>query len=431
MSSKLKKLKDLERILTVTIPLEDYKDKFQSKINNIKGQAKLDGFRKGKVPNDVLEQKYGASIHADVVNDLIQASYPEALKENNLRPASSPTVKLESEDPSKPLVYSATFEIFPDIKPKVSSWTKYETFSINISDEDVNLAIEDICKRYGEWNDVDRESAKEDQVIIDFKGLINGEEFEGNSAADFKLVLGSNSMIPGFEDELIGKSKSEFKINAKFPDDYFKKDLAGSDATFEINLKTVQELTPAKIDKELFTKLEMDIEDETKFKAEILSRMEKEVKTQEKDLTKESIYETLLKINSFSAPKVTIKEQAEMMRKDSLMRIGQQENDATDDLFPLDTFMENAEKRVKLDLLFAELIKHYALAVTQEDLDNFIEAESKKYKDASQFKQWIENQPQQIEQFRMIVLEQKLVDNLKNDLKSKDKVIEFSELANK
>ncbi|MGB2162465.1 MAG: trigger factor, partial [Gammaproteobacteria bacterium] len=137
------------------------------------------------------------------------------------------------------------------------------------------------------------------------------------------------------------------------------------------------------------------------------------------------------KINSFSAPKVTIKEQAEMMRKDSLMRIGQQENDATDDLFPLDTFMENAEKRVKLDLLFAELIKHYALAVTQEDLDNFIEEESKKYKDASQFKQWIENQPQQIEQFRMIVLEQKLVDNLKNDLKSKDKVIEFSELANK
>ena len=120
-----------------------------------------------------------------------------------------------------------------------------------------------------------------------------------------------------------------------------------------------------------------------------------------------------------------------MMRKDSLMRIGQQENDATDDLFPLDTFMENAEKRVKLDLLFAELIKHYALAVTQEDLDNFIEEESKKYKDASQFKQWIENQPQQVEQFRMIVLEQKLVDNLKNDLKSKDKVIEFSELANK
>ena len=119
------------------------------------------------------------------MNDSFLSLLSRSLKENNLRPASSPTVKLESEDPSKPLVYSATFEIFPDIKPKVSSWTKYETFSINISDEDVNLAIEDICKRYGEWNDVDRESAKDDQVIIDFKGLINGEEFEGNSAADF------------------------------------------------------------------------------------------------------------------------------------------------------------------------------------------------------------------------------------------------------
>ena len=431
MSSKLKKLKDLERTLTVTIPLEDYKDKFQSKINNIKGSAKLDGFRKGKVPNDVLEQKYGASIHADVVNDLIQSSYPVALSENNLRPASAPSVKLESEDPSKPLVYSATFEVFPDIKPKVSSWSKYEKFTINISDDDVDLAIKDICKRYGDWADVKRESVLEDQVIIDFTGSIDGEEFEGNSAKDFKLVLGSNSMIPGFEDELIGKKPSEFKIKASFPEDYFKKDLAGKDASFEINLKTIQELSPAKIGKELFTKLEMDIDNEEKFNEEILSRMEKEVKTQEKDLTKESIYETLLKINSFSAPKVTVKEQAELMRKDSLMRIGQQENDTTDDLFPLDTFMENAEKRVKLDLLFAELIKHYALAVTQEDLDNFIEEESKKYKDSDQFKQWIDNQPQQVEQFRMIVLEQKLVDNLQNDLKSKDKVIEFSELAKK
>ena len=431
MSSKLKKLKDLERILTVTIPLEDYKDKFQSKINNIKGQAKLDGFRKGKVPNDVLEQKYGASIHADVVNDLIQASYPEALKENNLRPASSPTVKLESEDPSKPLVYSATFEIFPDIKPKVSSWTKYETFSINISDEDVNLAIEDICKRYGEWNDVDRESAKDDQVIIDFVGSINNEEFEGNSAKDFKLVLGSNSMIPGFEDAILDKEPSEFSLKAKFPEDYFKKDLAGVEAEFKITLKQIQELHEAKINKDLFEKLEMDVKDENAFREEISKRMEKEVEVQEKDLTKESIYETLLKTNSFKVPNITVKEQAELMRKDALMRIGQMEDQAGDDLFPIDTFMENAEKRVKLDLLFAELVNHFELTADAVMLDTFIDKESQKYKDPEQFKQWVKGQPQQLEQFRMIALEQQLIENLENALKSKDKVIEFSELANK
>jgi len=402
MTSKLKKLKDLERKLTVSVPVEEYDSKFKSKINSIKGQAKLDGFRKGKVPNDVLEQRYGPSIHADVVNELIQKSYPEALKENNIRPASAPEVALESEDPKKPISYSATFEIFPEISPKLSSWTKYENISISIEDEDIDLAIKDIVKRYGEWEDVSRKSQKDDQVIIDFTGMINGEEFEGNSSVDFKLVLGSNSMIPGFEDSIVGKEPSEFKITSKFPDDYFKKDLAGVEAEFNINLKTVQELKPAKVDEELFSKLDMEVKDEDEFKEEISNRMKKEVETQEKDLTKESMYETLLKTNSFSVPKVTVKEQADLMRKDALMRIGHSEENAGDDLFPVDSFMENAEKRVKLDLLFAELVNHFELTVDKDKLDVFIDKEATKYKDADQFKQWIAGQPQQLEQFRMM-----------------------------
>lgn len=431
MTSKLKKLKDLERKLTVSVPVEEYESKFKSKINNIKGKAKLDGFRKGKVPNDVLEQRYGPSIHADVVNELIQKSYPEALKDNNIRPASAPEVTLESEDPKKPISYSATFEVFPDISPKLSSWTKYENISISIEDEDIDLAIKDIVKRYGEWVDVSRKSKKDDQVIIDFTGKINGEEFEGNSSVDFKLVLGSNSMIPGFEDSIIGKEPSEFKIKSKFPDDYFKKDLAGIEAEFNINLKTVQELKVAKVDEELFSKLDMEVKDEDEFKAEISNRMKKEVEVQEKDLTKESMYETLIKTNSFSVPKVTVKEQADLMRKDALMRIGHSEENAGDDLFPVDSFMENAEKRVKLDLLFAELVNHFELTVDKDRLDVFIDKEATKYKDADQFKQWIAGQPKQLEQFRMMALEEQLVENLKNALKSKDKVIRFSELANK
>ena len=432
MSSKLKKLKDLERTLTVTIPLEDYKDKFQSKINNIKGSAKLDGFRKGKVPNDVLEQKYGASIHADVVNDLIQSSYPVALSENNLRPASAPSVKLESEDPSKPLVYSATFEVFPDIKPKVSSWSKYEKFTINISDDDVDLAIKDICKRYGDWADVKRESALEDQVIIDFTGSIDGEEFEGNSAKDFKLVLGSNSMIPGFEDELIGKKPSEFKIKASFPEDYFKKDLAGQETEFFVTVHEVQEMHKAEIDKELFEKLAMeDVTDEKSFRAEISKRMEGEIAQQEKSLTKESIYETLLQSNDFKVPNATVNEQAELMRKDSLMRMGQTPENAPDDLFPAEDFKENAEKRVRLDLLFSALIQKYELEVTEGDLNAFIDTEAEKYKDAEQYRTWIQSQPQQLDQYRMVILENLLIEKLDSALKSKVKVIKFSELANK
>jgi trigger factor len=175
----------------------------------------------------------------------------------------------------------------------------------------------------------------------------------------------------------------------------------------------------------------MDVKTEDDFKNEISSRMAKEVKLQEKDLTKESIYETLLKTNSFSVPKVTVKEQADLMRKDALMRIGQTEENGGEDLFPIDTFMENAEKRVKLDLLFAELIKHFEITADKEKMDIFIEKEAEKYKDSEQFKQWVQSQPQQLDQYRMIVLEEQLIENLEKALKSKDKVIEFSELANK
>ncbi len=431
MKVSIKKLKDLERKVLVTIPVNEYELKFSTKLKNIKTKAKVDGFRKGNVPNDVLEQKYGASIHNEVINELIQETYPKAISENKIRPASSPQVSIDSEDPKKPLTYSAVIEVFPEIKPKLSRWTNYEEFEIEIEENDINLAIDDIKKRYGDWNDVQREARLDDQVVIDFTGKIDGKEFEGNTANDFKLVLGSKSMIPGFEDSIVGKKPSKFSIECTFPEDYFKKDLAGVKAKFEINLKNVQEMKEANIDKDLFDKLQMEIKDKSEFKSEITSRMKNEVATQEKELTKESMYETLLKTNNFKIPNATVNEQADLMRKDALMRIGHSEDNAGDDLFPIESFMEKAEKRVKLDLLFAELINHFDIKVEKQHLDDFIDEESKRYKDPEQYKKWITGQPQQLEQFKMIVLEKQLVEKLENVLKSKKKVIKFSELANR
>ena len=432
MTSKLKKLKDLERKLDVTLPVEDYKAKFDSKINKIKGTAKLDGFRKGKVPLDVLEQRYGPSVHADVINELIQDSYPKELTENKLKPACVPSISIESDDPAKPIKYSAVFEVFPDIKVKISRWSSYEKHSIEIEDADLDLAIDDIRGRYGDWEDVSRKSQNDDQLVMDFEGRVDGEPFEGNSAKEFKLVLGSKSMIPGFEDSLLDKEPdTEFTIVAKFPEDYFKQDLAGKDAEFDIKLIKVQENKLAEINKDLFEKLSMEVEDEAAFRAEIKSRMDKEVEMQEKGLTKESIYELLLKSHSFNAPNATVNEQSELMRKDALMRIGQSVENAETDLFPIESFAEDASKRVRLDLLFAELIKFYEIKVESDKLKEFIAEEAKKYKDPEQFESWVVSQPKQLEQFNMMILENQLIEKLENDLKSKSKVIKFSELANK
>jgi trigger factor len=433
MTSKIKKLKDLERKLTVSVPVEDYEKKYGGKLSKIKSTAKLDGFRKGNVPDDVLKQRYGDSIHYEVLNELIQESYPKELQEKDLKPASSPAIKIESEDPSKPVSYSAVFEVFPEVKPKLSRWKSFERSEITLDDSDIDLAINDILERYCTWEKVDREAKDQDQVIIDFEGKIDGEPFEGNESKDFKLVLGSKSMIPGFEDNLVGKKSGDsFSFKTNFPEDYFKKDLAGKETEFFISLNEVQEMNKAKIDKSLFDQLAMEeVSDEKSFRAEINKRMEGEIAQQEKSLTKESIYETLLESNTFKVPNATVTEQAELMRKDSLMRMGQTPENAPEDLFPIDEFKENAEKRVRLDLLFSALLKKYQLEVTEEDVNNFIDEEAKKYKDADQFKSWIQSQPQQLDQYKMVILENLLIEKLDSDLKSKVKVIKFSELANK
>ena len=433
MTSKIKKLKDLERKLTVSVPVEDYEKKYGGKLSKIKSTAKLDGFRKGNVPDDVLKQRYGDSIHYEVLNELIQESYPKELQDKDLKPASSPAINIESEDPAKPISYSAVFEVFPEVKPKLSRWKSFERSEITLDDSDIDLAINDILERYCTWEKVDREAKDKDQVIIDFEGKIDGEPFEGNESKDFKLVLGSKSMIPGFEDNLVGKKSGDsFSFKTNFPEDYFKKDLAGKETEFFISLNEVQEMYKAKIDKSLFDQLAMEeVSDEISFRAEINKRMEGEIAQQEKSLTKESIYETLLESNTFKVPNATVTEQAELMRKDSLMRMGQTPENAPEDLFPIDEFKENAEKRVRLDLLFSALLKKYQLEVTEEDINNFIDEEAKKYKDADQFKSWIQSQPQQLDQYKMVILENLLIEKLDSDLKSKVKVIKFSELANK
>ena len=433
MSSKIKKLKDLERKLTVSVPVVDYDKKYSSKLSKIKSTAKLDGFRKGNVPDDVLRQRYGDSIHYEVLNELIQESYPKELQEQDIKPASSPAISIESEEPTKPISYSAVFEVFPEIKPKISRWKSFEKSEITLDDSDLELAINDILERYCVWNKVDREAAENDQVIIDFEGKIDGAPFEGNESKDFKLILGSKSMIPGFEDNLVGKkSEDNFSFKTNFPEDYFKKDLAGKETEFFITLHEVQEMKKAAIDKELFGKLAMEgVTDEETFRSEIKKRMDGEISQQEKSLTKESIYETLLQSNDFKVPNATVNEQAELMRKDSLMRMGQTVENAADDLFPVEDFLENAKKRVRLDLLFSALIQKYELEVKEDDLNNFIDDEAQKYKDAEQFKSWIQSQPQQLDQYRMVILENLLIEKLDSALKSKLKVIKFSDLANK
>ena len=432
MNSKIKKLSGLKRRLEVKVDSNDYNSSYSAKLKKIRSTAKLDGFRKGSAPDNVIIQKYGSSIHYEVLNELIQKTYPIEIKEQNINPASAPKIDIKSEDPKKGIFYDAEFEVFPEIKPKLGMFKKYEETTIEFNDQDVDFAIDDILDRYGEWKEVNRDVKKHDQVTIDFVGTIDSIEFEGSSSKNFPLVIGSNSMIPGFEEAFIGKkTDDEFSFNAIFPEDYFKKDLAGKETKFETKILKVEEKTKATIDSSLFSSLMMEeVKTPSEFRTEIVKRMEKEVEQQEKSLTKESIYKLILDINKFDIPQATLDDQMKSMRSDALARMGQKLDDAPEDLYPVKTFSEDAEKRIKLDLLFSAFLKKYKLEVSESEIQEYLEKESKKYKEPEQYVNWAKNQQNTLENFKMIILEDKLIEKLKSELKSSDKVIKFKDLSN-
>ena len=432
MNSKIKKLSGLKRRLEVKVDSNDYNSSYSAKLKKIRSTAKLDGFRKGSAPDNVLIQKYGPSIHYEVLNELIQKTYPAEIKEQNINPASAPKIDIKSEDPKKGISYDAEFEVFPEIKPKLGMFKKYEETTIEFNDQDVDFAIDDILDRYGVWKEVNRDVKKHDQVTIDFVGTIDSKEFEGSSSKNFPLVIGSNSMIPGFEEAIIGKkTDDEFSFNVIFPEDYFKKDLAGKETKFETKILKVEEKTKATIDSSLFSSLMMEeVKTPSEFRTEIVKRMEKEVEQQEKSLTKESIYKLILDINKFDIPQATLDEQMKSMRNDALARMGQKLDDAPEDLYPVETFCKDAEKRIKLDLLFSAFLKKYKLEVSESEIQEYLEKESKKYKEPEQYVNWAKNQQNTLENFKMIILEDKLIEKLKSELKSSDKVIKFKDLSN-
>ena len=432
MNSKIKKLSGLKRRLEVKVDSNDYNSSYSAKLKKIRSTAKLDGFRKGSAPDNVIIQKYGSSIHYEVLNELIQKTYPIEIKEQNINPASAPKIDIKSEDPKKGISYDAEFEVFPEIKPKLGMFKKYEETTIEFNDQDVDFAIDDILDRYGVWKEVNRDVKKHDQVTIDFVGTIDSKEFEGSSSKNFPLVIGSNSMIPGFEEAIIGKkTDDEFSFNVIFPEDYFKKDLAGKETKFETKILKVEEKTKATIDSSLFSSLMMEeVKTPSEFRTEIVKRMEKEVEQQEKSLTKESIYKLILDINKFDIPQATLDEQMKSMRNDALARMGQKLDDAPEDLYPVETFCKDAEKRIKLDLLFSAFLKKYKLEVSESEIQEYLEKESKKYKEPEQYVNWAKNQQNTLENFKMIILEDKLIEKLKSELKSSDKVIKFKDLSN-
>ncbi|SJM66821.1 trigger factor [Psychrobacter piechaudii] len=426
------KVNDNQTQLTVKVPVEQIQNKVEGRIRNVAKTAKIDGFRKGKVPVSHIRAQYGAGIQQEVINDVIRDTVFEAIKAENVRAVGMPNiddVKLEDEF----LVYQATVEVFPEIKVEGISDIEVERHTATINDEDVDTMIENLRKQRQEFAEKEGEAAEGDQVTFDFEGSIDGEKFEGGAAEDFKLVLGSGQMIPGFEDGIVGmKAGDEKTIDVTFPEEYQAENLAGKEAQFKINVKTVEEAKLPEIDEEfleLFGVKEGGVE---QLKEDVRKNMTREVKNAARNQVKQATFDALLEKNEFDVPSAMVDQEVDRQRNLMMQRFAQQfggnANSIDKDMLPRELFEEQAIRAARLGVLVSRVIEENELKVDQDRVEAFIKETAENYEDPAEVIEYYTNDAQQRANIESVVLEDQVVDFLLEQGKVTDKEVGYQEL---
>ncbi|WP_296403121.1 trigger factor [Psychrobacter sp.] len=426
------KVNENQTQLTVKVPVEQIQNKVEGRIRNVAKTAKIDGFRKGKVPVSHIRSQYGAGIQQEVINDVIRDTVFEAIKAEDVRAVGMPNiddVKLEDEF----LVYQATVEIFPEIKVAGISDIEVERHTATITDEDVDTMIDNLRKQRQEFAAKEGEADEGDQVTFDFEGSIDGEKFEGGAAEDFKLVLGSGQMIPGFEDGIKGmKAGDEKTIKVTFPEDYQAENLAGKEAEFKINVKTVEESKLPEIDEEfleLFGVKEGGVE---QLKQDVRKNMTREVKNAARNQVKQAAFDALLDKNEFDVPSAMVDQEVDRQRNLMMQRFAQQfggnANAIDKDMLPRELFEEQAIRAARLGVLVSRVIEENELTVDQDRVETFIKETAENYEDPAEVIEYYTNDAQQRANIESVVLEDQVVDFLLEQGKVTDKEVGYQEL---
>lgn len=426
------KVADNQTQLTVKVPVEKIQNKVDGRIRQVAKTAKIDGFRKGKVPMSHIRAQYGAGIQQEVINDVIRDTVFEAIKSEDVRAVGMPNiddVKLEDDF----LVYQATVEIFPEIEVQGASEIEVERQSATVSDEDVDTMIENLQKQRQEFTDKDGAADEGDQVTFDFEGSIDGEKFDGGSAEDFKLVIGSGQMIPGFEDGIKGlKAGEEKTIDVTFPEDYQAEELAGKEAQFKINVKKVEESKLPELNEEFFEQFGVTEGGLEQLKKDVRKNMEREIKNAARGQVKQATFDALLEKNEFDVPQAMLDQEIERQRNLMMQRFAQQfganPENFNKDMLPDELFEEQALRAARLGIIVARVIEEQKLEVDQDRVETFIREAAENYEDPQEVIDYYTNDQQQRANIESVVLEDQVVDYLLSQAKVSDKEVSYKDL---
>ena len=410
------KSEGLSRELTVSLPASDIENKISIRLKEISTTAQLPGFRPGKVPVSMLRKRYGPSIMGEILEKAVGDSSQQALAEKNIRPAMQPEIEVTSFEDGKDLEYIIKIDCLPEIKPVDFSKISIERL-IPITDEkEVQKALENMSNGNKTSTPITkkRKTKAGDVVLIDFVGSIEGEEFPGGKADGYELELGTNSFIPGFEDQLIGKNAQE-KVDVKvsFPSDYGAAELAGKKALFKVTVNEIREAIKAEIDDELAKKL--GLESLEKLKETIRDEQERELKDMSRTRTKRLLLDSLSNYCDFEVPPKlaatefdTIWTQYEEQQK--LDKDNNKSNDLSEDE-QRSEFKEISVRRVKLGLLLSEIGRLNNIQVSQDDVTRAIMQQAQQHQGQEQaVMEFYKNDPEAMQQITAPLYEEKVVD---------------------
>ena len=419
----------LERRIDMAVPLAAIERDVEERLKRISRTVKMAGFRPGKVPFKMVVAQYGSQVRSEVVGDAIKQTFGEKVREQNLRVAGYPRIERKQGGDAEKLEFSAVFEVYPEIALGDVSGQSIERPVLVVGEVEVDKTIEVLRKQRQVFEKVDRVPQTGDQVIVDFTGRKDGEVFQGGTATDFGFVIGQGQMLKEFEAAVAGMSIGTSKaFDLTFPDDYHAEDLKGRTAQFEVALKEVREPRLPPLDASFARALGVADGDLAKMRDEVKANLEREVKKRIAARLKEQVMKVLLEVNPMVAPKALIELESRQMAENARQDVAGRGMDASKMPIEPAWFTEQAERRVKLGLLLAELVKKNNLHATPEQMRAQIEEFAQSYEDPAEIVRWYYGEPQRMAQVEALVVEDNVVEWVLAHARSSDNLVSFDEL---
>ncbi len=418
----------LERVLTIDVPSENIDGAVQKRLQDMSRNVKMNGFRPGKVPFSVVKKRYGAAVRQEVLGEVMQRHYFEAVQQEKLMPAGYPQLELVENKDGENLKFTAKFEIYPQVELTAFDKLEVAAKTAEVTDTDLDKMLETLQGQRATWKEVKRKSKKGDQVVIDFTGSIDGEAFAGGEAKEFPLELGSDSMIPGFEKQIIGaKAGEDVNVEVAFPEDYHVEDLKGKDAVFATHVHKVNEKELPSLEDLAEALAAEDIDG---LKSDVKDNMERELRNALKAQVKGQVMDALVGAHEFDIPKAMIDQEIDRMRQEMMQQMRAPQGADTPDL-PAELFEEQATRRVKLGLVVAEIIKTEELKADEDKVRAQVDDLAAVYEQPQEVIDWYYGDPQRLREVESLVLEDTVVDLVLEKAKVSKESVQFDDIMNK